>query len=173
MIKVSVQMGAANPASIRLQERLGAGTYNVPTDFSLAMLALSGWGTLVAAGTVMMSGVDEIALSTRSTRTRRSPPYVLRRKRSDGCSPRSSSIVRSSISDARSDSTVSNMSASDASPQSTLARIIGTGEDRVVRGQTSGLHVNSLASGLRDTHQEHRRHVQRIDAELLFLLFAW
>jgi len=39
VIKVSVQMGAANPASIHLQERLGAGTYNVPTDFSLAMLA--------------------------------------------------------------------------------------------------------------------------------------
>jgi hypothetical protein len=39
VIKVSVQMGAANPASIRLQEKLGAGTYNVPTDFSLAMLA--------------------------------------------------------------------------------------------------------------------------------------
>ena len=34
-----MQMGAANPASIRLQEQLGAGTYNVPTDFSLAMLA--------------------------------------------------------------------------------------------------------------------------------------
>ena len=39
VLKVSVQMGAANPASIRLQEQLGAGTYNVPTDFSLAMLA--------------------------------------------------------------------------------------------------------------------------------------
>jgi hypothetical protein len=39
VVKVSVQMGAANPASIRLQERLGAGTYNVPTDVSLAMLA--------------------------------------------------------------------------------------------------------------------------------------
>lgn len=39
VIKVSVQMGAANPASIHLQEQLGAGTYNVPTDFSLAMLA--------------------------------------------------------------------------------------------------------------------------------------
>ena len=39
VVKVSVQMGAANPASIRLQEQLGAGTYNVPTDFSLAMLA--------------------------------------------------------------------------------------------------------------------------------------
>ena len=37
--KVSVQMGAANPASILLQERLGAGTYNVPTDLDLAKLA--------------------------------------------------------------------------------------------------------------------------------------
>jgi len=37
--KISVQMGAANPASIRLQEQLGASTYNVPTDMSLAMLA--------------------------------------------------------------------------------------------------------------------------------------
>lgn len=39
VLKVSVQMGAANPASIRLQERLGAGTYNVPTDLDLAKLA--------------------------------------------------------------------------------------------------------------------------------------
>jgi hypothetical protein len=39
VIKVSVQMGAANPASILLQERLGAGTYNVPTDLDLAKLA--------------------------------------------------------------------------------------------------------------------------------------
>ena len=39
VLKISVQMGAANPASIRLQERLGAGTYNVPTDLSLAKLA--------------------------------------------------------------------------------------------------------------------------------------
>jgi hypothetical protein len=39
VLKVSVQMGAANPASIRLQERLGADTYNVPTDLSLAQLA--------------------------------------------------------------------------------------------------------------------------------------
>jgi hypothetical protein len=39
VLKVSVQMGAANPASIRLQERLGAGTYNVPTDLHLAQLA--------------------------------------------------------------------------------------------------------------------------------------
>jgi len=37
--KVSVQMGAANPASIRLQEELGAGTYNVPTDLDLGQLA--------------------------------------------------------------------------------------------------------------------------------------
>jgi hypothetical protein len=39
VLKVSVQMGAANPASIRLQERLGAGTYNVPTDLDLPKLA--------------------------------------------------------------------------------------------------------------------------------------
>jgi len=39
MLKVSVQMGAANPASVRLQEKLGAGTYNVPTDLDLAQLA--------------------------------------------------------------------------------------------------------------------------------------
>jgi hypothetical protein len=37
--KISVQMGAANPASIRLQEKLGAGTYNVPTDLDLPKLA--------------------------------------------------------------------------------------------------------------------------------------
>ncbi|MGI8868549.1 MAG: U32 family peptidase [Mycobacteriales bacterium] len=37
--KVSVQMGMANPASIRLAERHGASTYNVPTDLSLAQLA--------------------------------------------------------------------------------------------------------------------------------------
>jgi hypothetical protein len=39
VFKISVQMGAANPASIRLQERLGAGTYNVPTDLDLPKLA--------------------------------------------------------------------------------------------------------------------------------------
>ncbi len=39
VVKVSVQMGAANPASVRLQEQLGAGTYNVPTDLELAKLA--------------------------------------------------------------------------------------------------------------------------------------
>lgn len=37
--KVSVQMGFANPASIRLAEQAGASTYNVPTDLSLAQLA--------------------------------------------------------------------------------------------------------------------------------------
>ncbi|MCB0072950.1 MAG: U32 family peptidase [Caldilineaceae bacterium] len=39
VIKVSVQMGAANPAAILLQQRLGAGTYNVPTDLDLPKLA--------------------------------------------------------------------------------------------------------------------------------------
>lgn len=37
--KISVQMGLANPASIRLAEQTGADTYNVPTDLSLAQLA--------------------------------------------------------------------------------------------------------------------------------------
>lgn len=37
--KVSVQMGLANPASIRLAADSGADTYNVPTDLSLAQLA--------------------------------------------------------------------------------------------------------------------------------------
>lgn len=37
--KVSVQMGFANPAAVRLAERHGADTYNVPTDLSLAQLA--------------------------------------------------------------------------------------------------------------------------------------
>jgi hypothetical protein len=39
VIKVSVQMGAANPISIKLVEGLGATTYNPPTDLSLAQLA--------------------------------------------------------------------------------------------------------------------------------------
>ena len=39
VLKVSVQMGAANPASILWMERLGAGTYNTPTDLTLAQLA--------------------------------------------------------------------------------------------------------------------------------------
>lgn len=37
--KVSVQMGLANPAAVRLAELTGASTYNVPTDLSLAQLA--------------------------------------------------------------------------------------------------------------------------------------
>jgi hypothetical protein len=39
VVKVSVQMAQANPVSIRLIERIGAGTYNVPTDLTLARLA--------------------------------------------------------------------------------------------------------------------------------------
>ena len=37
--KISVQMGLANAASIRIAEGLGADTYNVPTDLTLAQLA--------------------------------------------------------------------------------------------------------------------------------------
>ncbi|CUU54878.1 Peptidase family U32 [Parafrankia irregularis] len=37
--KTSVQMGLANPASIRIAARLGADSYNVPTDLSLAQIA--------------------------------------------------------------------------------------------------------------------------------------
>jgi len=37
--KISVQMGMANPASIRIVEGLGASTYNVPTDLSIGQLA--------------------------------------------------------------------------------------------------------------------------------------
>ncbi len=39
IVKVSVQMGAANPISARLMQQLGAGTFNPPTDLSLAKLA--------------------------------------------------------------------------------------------------------------------------------------
>ena len=39
ILKGSVMLGAANPASIRLLERLGLTTFNVPTDLSLAQLA--------------------------------------------------------------------------------------------------------------------------------------
>ena len=39
VLKVSVQMGAANPISVRWMERLGAGTYNVPTDLTLPQMA--------------------------------------------------------------------------------------------------------------------------------------
>lgn len=39
IVKVSVQMGAANPISIRLVEQLGATTYNPPTDLTLPQIA--------------------------------------------------------------------------------------------------------------------------------------
>ncbi|WCK56857.1 U32 family peptidase [Aneurinibacillus sp. Ricciae_BoGa-3] len=39
IVKVSVQMAHSNPVSIRLMENIGAGTYNVPTDLTLARLA--------------------------------------------------------------------------------------------------------------------------------------
>ncbi|NOU97841.1 hypothetical protein GC093_32115 [Paenibacillus sp. LMG 31456] len=39
VVKVSVSMGACNPVSIRLMESLGANTYNVPTDLTVAKLA--------------------------------------------------------------------------------------------------------------------------------------
>jgi hypothetical protein len=39
VVKVSVQMGAANPISVRLMQQLGAGTYNPPTDLSLPQLS--------------------------------------------------------------------------------------------------------------------------------------
>ena len=39
VIKISVQLAAANPISVRLIERLGAGTYNVPTDLTLPQIA--------------------------------------------------------------------------------------------------------------------------------------
>lgn len=37
--KISVMMASANPASIRLMERLGADTFNIPTDLTLAQIA--------------------------------------------------------------------------------------------------------------------------------------
>jgi hypothetical protein len=37
--KISVMMGSANPASVRLLERLGASTFNLPTDLTLAQIA--------------------------------------------------------------------------------------------------------------------------------------
>ncbi|KAA5834394.1 U32 family peptidase [Saccharopolyspora hirsuta] len=37
--KISVQMGLANPAAVRIAEDLGADTYNVPTDLSTGQLA--------------------------------------------------------------------------------------------------------------------------------------
>jgi len=39
VLKVSVQMAAANPISIRWMEQLGAGTYNIPTDLTLPQMA--------------------------------------------------------------------------------------------------------------------------------------
>lgn len=39
VVKISVMMGAANPASIQLMERNGAGTYNTPTDLTLPQLS--------------------------------------------------------------------------------------------------------------------------------------
>jgi len=39
ILKGSVMLGAANPVSIRLLERLGMTTFNTPTDLSLAQLA--------------------------------------------------------------------------------------------------------------------------------------
>jgi hypothetical protein len=39
IIKVSVQLGAANPIAIRLVEQLGATTYNPPTDLTLPQIA--------------------------------------------------------------------------------------------------------------------------------------
>ncbi|WP_181348106.1 U32 family peptidase [Thalassobacillus sp. CUG 92003] len=38
-VKISVQMGQSNPVSIKMMEDNGAGTFNVPTDLSLAKLA--------------------------------------------------------------------------------------------------------------------------------------
>ncbi|HWO78533.1 MAG TPA: U32 family peptidase [Bacillus sp. (in: firmicutes)] len=38
-VKISVQMGQANPVSIKLMENIGANTFNVPTDLTLARLA--------------------------------------------------------------------------------------------------------------------------------------
>jgi Peptidase family U32 len=37
--KISVMMASSNPASILLMERLGANTFNIPTDLTLAQLA--------------------------------------------------------------------------------------------------------------------------------------
>jgi len=39
VVKISVQMGAANPISIKLLESMGAGTYNTPTDMTLPQMA--------------------------------------------------------------------------------------------------------------------------------------
>ncbi|PLS01050.1 U32 family peptidase [Neobacillus cucumis] len=40
VVKISVQMGQSNPVSIRLMEQIGANTFNVPTDLTLARLSV-------------------------------------------------------------------------------------------------------------------------------------
>ena len=39
VVKISVQMGAANPIAVKLLEDMGAGTYNTPTDLTLPQVA--------------------------------------------------------------------------------------------------------------------------------------
>ena len=39
VVKISVQMGQSNPVSIKLMEQIGADTFNVPTDLTLARLS--------------------------------------------------------------------------------------------------------------------------------------
>jgi len=39
VVKISVQIAQSNPVSIKLMEQIGADTYNVPTDLTLAKLA--------------------------------------------------------------------------------------------------------------------------------------
>jgi hypothetical protein len=39
VVKISVQMGQSNPVSIKLMEGIGADTFNVPTDLTLAQLS--------------------------------------------------------------------------------------------------------------------------------------
>jgi|SRR5579884_550544 hypothetical protein len=39
VLKCSVMMGSYNPAAVRLMERLGANTFNIPTDLTLAQIA--------------------------------------------------------------------------------------------------------------------------------------
>lgn len=39
VVKVSVAMGSANPASAKLLESIGAGTFNIPTDLTLPQIA--------------------------------------------------------------------------------------------------------------------------------------
>lgn len=39
VLKISVQMVAANPAALKVMEKLGAGTYNIPTDLTLPQIS--------------------------------------------------------------------------------------------------------------------------------------